>query len=203
MSRDPIGDEGGLNLYGFVGNDAIAEMDLFGLSSGRHSEYDFEGKDTEYADTWIGIPGTQWTKMHGVTYSPVYTAESWCTCGSGGKWYPRFAFKVSTQSFILNKDHPEWLGDHHFTDHDVQVSFQSSNWRWYRRLFVRLHERNHRKHARSNYDAAVSTLRYFEDYGWFSRPVCEETADDLVDGEKRRFYYRQVVDGIAVDHNPR
>ena len=32
ISRDPIGEEGGLNLYGFVGNDPINLIDSFGLS---------------------------------------------------------------------------------------------------------------------------------------------------------------------------
>jgi integrase/recombinase XerD len=31
-SRDPIGERGGLNLYGFVGNDGITKLDLLGLS---------------------------------------------------------------------------------------------------------------------------------------------------------------------------
>jgi RHS repeat-associated protein len=31
-SRDPIGEMGGINLYGFVGNDGITKIDLLGLS---------------------------------------------------------------------------------------------------------------------------------------------------------------------------
>ncbi|MEI6607735.1 MAG: RHS repeat-associated core domain-containing protein, partial [Verrucomicrobiota bacterium] len=33
-SRDPIGEEGGLNLYGFVGNDGVDNIDLLGNSVG-------------------------------------------------------------------------------------------------------------------------------------------------------------------------
>ena len=32
LSRDPIGEEGGMNLYGFVGNDGVNWVDLLGLS---------------------------------------------------------------------------------------------------------------------------------------------------------------------------
>ena len=32
LNRDPIAEEGGLNLYGFVGNDGINELDILGLS---------------------------------------------------------------------------------------------------------------------------------------------------------------------------
>jgi hypothetical protein len=31
VNRDPIGEEGGLNLYGFVGNNSIGRIDLYGL----------------------------------------------------------------------------------------------------------------------------------------------------------------------------
>jgi hypothetical protein len=34
LSRDPIGEKGELNLYGFVGNDSINSIDLFGLLTG-------------------------------------------------------------------------------------------------------------------------------------------------------------------------
>ncbi len=35
-SRDPIGEEGGLNLYAFVSNDGINSIDVLGLSKKRN-----------------------------------------------------------------------------------------------------------------------------------------------------------------------
>jgi len=32
LSRDPIAEDGGLNLYGIVGNDSVARWDIFGLA---------------------------------------------------------------------------------------------------------------------------------------------------------------------------
>ena len=32
LNRDPIGEEGGLNLYGFCGNNAVSLYDMMGLS---------------------------------------------------------------------------------------------------------------------------------------------------------------------------
>ena len=32
LNRDPIAENGGVNLYGFVGNDGVGKLDLFGLS---------------------------------------------------------------------------------------------------------------------------------------------------------------------------
>ena len=34
MSKDPIGERGGKNLYGFVGNDGVSKWDMLGLDSG-------------------------------------------------------------------------------------------------------------------------------------------------------------------------
>ena len=36
-SRDPIEEEGGLNLYGFVGNDGIAHVDKFGMNAEEYN----------------------------------------------------------------------------------------------------------------------------------------------------------------------
>jgi len=38
INRDPIGEEGGMNVYGFVGNDPVHSLDVLGLSEyvGHH-----------------------------------------------------------------------------------------------------------------------------------------------------------------------
>ena len=38
-SRDPIGERGGVNLYGFVGNDGVNKLDIMGLKSCEPHEY--------------------------------------------------------------------------------------------------------------------------------------------------------------------
>ena len=38
-SRDPIEEEGGLNLYGFVGNDGVNGIDFLGNANVRHGKY--------------------------------------------------------------------------------------------------------------------------------------------------------------------
>ncbi len=44
LSRDPIGERGGLNLYGFVGNHPISWVDPFGVSYYGNGGADFRGK---------------------------------------------------------------------------------------------------------------------------------------------------------------
>ena len=48
-SRDPIEEDGGLNLYGFVRNDGIGRFDVLGL----HLPYPKPCIDVEYADTFV------------------------------------------------------------------------------------------------------------------------------------------------------
>lgn len=40
LNRDPIGENGGLNLYGYVGNDPLNKVDRFGLDFWQ-SQYSF------------------------------------------------------------------------------------------------------------------------------------------------------------------
>lgn len=85
LSRDPIGEEGGVNLYGFVGNDGVSHLDSHGLKVTKYSASDGtatytdgsglsaneDGKTTAYWEgavkyqgpsnkgncTWIGFSG--------------------------------------------------------------------------------------------------------------------------------------------------
>jgi RHS repeat-associated protein len=44
LNRDPIGEAGGLNLYGMVGNDAVNRLDVLGLNSAQARERSFESR---------------------------------------------------------------------------------------------------------------------------------------------------------------
>ena len=59
LSRDPIGEEGGGNLYGFVGNDSIGYFDLYGMDRQSSSGTDFFGAEgpgfcEPHPNRWIG-----------------------------------------------------------------------------------------------------------------------------------------------------
>jgi len=54
-SRDPIGEEGGVNLYGFVGNDSIGRIDRLGMVE---IEYEIVRNDGKYLELfWRSILG--------------------------------------------------------------------------------------------------------------------------------------------------
>jgi len=77
-SRDPIGEYGGLNLYGFVGNDGVNRVDLLGLAEADeiYSPENAEGVDWTYAELSDDV--------YGVT---EVDARSWVNCiESDGEW---------------------------------------------------------------------------------------------------------------------
>jgi RHS repeat-associated protein len=46
-SRDPIEEEGGVNLYGFVGNNGVIKWDFLGFADGGFFMFDFDGTGSE------------------------------------------------------------------------------------------------------------------------------------------------------------
>jgi integrase/recombinase XerD len=79
-SRDPIEEEGGLNLYGFVGNDGVNWTDVLGLSSfSAEAEKEAKkicankGDEWEYSETRI-TQDHQWTEWEIVGANPLRAA---------------------------------------------------------------------------------------------------------------------------------
>ena len=58
LNRDPIEEQGGLNLYGFVGNDSINRWDLLGLSTIKASSG--QNISTTIVDFFDGGPSNTW-----------------------------------------------------------------------------------------------------------------------------------------------
>ncbi len=55
LSRDPIGEQGGLNLYGFVGNSPIDSFDLLGLVEADLIQFDFSIHEFEECSIIIDV----------------------------------------------------------------------------------------------------------------------------------------------------
>jgi RHS repeat-associated protein len=99
LSRDPIGEAGGVNLYGFVGNDGINSLDILGLAPS------LDGLRTEHVQAW--------NKYHAARHKLRRVAELLCEHDSAiipavvealtaaDEYFDaRLAFEQSTVSFM-------------------------------------------------------------------------------------------------------
>jgi RHS repeat-associated protein len=53
LNRDPIGEWGGINLYGFVGNDPANKIDPLGWNEIGYQDYSFPADDLAVQSAWI------------------------------------------------------------------------------------------------------------------------------------------------------
>jgi RHS repeat-associated protein len=101
LGRDPIEEEGGYNLYGFVGNDGVNWIDLLGL--------EFKANQTEGSLAGGGLPNG----WYGKTSRPTPTAKGdnevviECVEKNGSKTYKVHVkkskeFDVTVDSFVAN-----------------------------------------------------------------------------------------------------
>jgi len=96
-SRDPIEEEGGINLYGFVGNNTLTAIDLLGKKScsgylkTRNTPSGREGRSEEQGEeptsNGCGSAGSEWVPDSfpgGVDFSSACNNHDICygTCGS-------------------------------------------------------------------------------------------------------------------------
>ena len=88
-SRDPIGERGGLNLYGFVGNDGVMGVDISGLaryeydSDGFHVHAECKGKKLTYAVEFgdNGTPEFRAKNGHGNEFDEGKARKHWSNVG--------------------------------------------------------------------------------------------------------------------------
>jgi RHS repeat-associated protein len=76
-SRDPIEEEGGINLYGFVGNDGVNKNDVYGLYPTEEAAVDAAKNALGREAAWSRIMGEMQIRMHyALTVRPPVTSPS-------------------------------------------------------------------------------------------------------------------------------
>lgn len=133
LSRDPIEERAGPNLYWFVGNDPINYWDAVGLVEGKFT-YD----------------GVQYTGVGPGRYaiSPATLTENSCVCKKGFfscKWNLSCTLSVRTATYVNPRDHRVWGGKF-----DSLIGG------------VLAHEQLHITHYRSWYDSQKAWIVGFE-----------------------------------------
>jgi RHS repeat-associated protein len=113
-SRDPIEEEGGINLYGFVGENAVNQWDIFGLSEGGEDDENLFGckYPCKYEKLQMGHAfgsitcnddvkfrngSSEFIWHFGPTLPPVIIPRGWFGNAYGGDWW----YESEVPSFSL------------------------------------------------------------------------------------------------------
>ncbi|MCC5789531.1 MAG: RHS repeat-associated core domain-containing protein [Opitutales bacterium] len=117
-SRDPIGEEGGLNLYGFVGNDGVNDVDVLGLTPQIKVENEFDYLSSE-GHLASGGRIKAWHRdaknYYGTSLMPRNTNSSLSSNDIG-------TFNHSTWSSLTNQININWPSGEHPRVSSLQVS---------------------------------------------------------------------------------
>jgi RHS repeat-associated protein len=74
-SRDPIGEEGGVNLYGFIGNDGVNAWDVLGLSKNSCSNEDDKGNIIPFLTNKVTYLPLSDSFRHGKNHTSTWQAR--------------------------------------------------------------------------------------------------------------------------------
>jgi RHS repeat-associated protein len=109
-SRDPIGEQGGLNLYGFVANDAITGWDLLGQKEpcSKYSKTRVEGGVKQGRTTiQLGTPTSNGCGGSGASWQPpqgMFSVDFTPACNTHDECYGTCAEKKSSCDWNLRQD---------------------------------------------------------------------------------------------------
>jgi RHS repeat-associated protein len=114
ISEDPIEEEGGLNLYGFVGNGPIDGFDEYGLQGGRRGRGGKQNVNTTHGGTLADAKGdAKRNCKKRIGKKPPGTkpgANMWKSIGKGGSrlCLPLWIFLNTAEEVFMNEDEVVW-----------------------------------------------------------------------------------------------
>ena len=194
LSRDPIEEEGGLNLYCFVENSPLWNVDFVGMHT-----FHFLDRGWSYTNV---LSGTLTGNVRVLGTTPFFVRkESSCICRRG-KYIPDYIFIVGVFSWIHTADDQVWNDDEYGKQiRDPRVKNKRKSFllfkSWRRRNLVIEHEKRHRKHARKNFDLTVKELNISEQFD--RRDLCEKIARDKILAAYRFFIDMENADEARVE----
>lgn len=197
-SRDPIGENGGQNLYAIIYNAPLDGVDPLGLSSCK-SEYkwvvhpplldrDLQSAQTITANTTIKIGPhptlvrrqLSFSGLWGLTVTEPSLIGGDCCCLSQSAYKPFFQLNVHSQIYLLDKTSPAW-GINRISTGDPDVD---QYWylfaQWYRPHLVMKHERKHQAHGKKNYEIWKAALQAIEKNSYSSGVECLQAVNQTL-----------------------
>ena len=177
-SRDPIGEDGGVSLYGFVGNDALNKADYLGLLL---EEYTTDTSTLPLtADPHLGSRG-----LAKETWRVRETLES--TTIDGKAYYivktdPDFKVELFYNSSLMS--------DPFQLDLSRKQPYNGSTGE---------HEQHHAQIYKENWNSFYTLARVYEEI-YFCNKECGNLAENIVRALGRKYYYNAEMEHVEF-HN--
>jgi hypothetical protein len=216
LSRDPIGEEGGANVYVAFNNCPVSDIDVLGLSSCKFDyrwivhppmrDRDLQaaqvitvnttkrvGQNSQFIQAQAPFAG-HW----GLTITEPSLVAGDCCCPSSGVFKPVFELVVHSQIYLLDKQSSAWNVERfHSGDPNVDEYWHHSP-EWYRRRLVMSHEKKHQAHGKKNYETWQSELKAVERSAFSSQTACLQAVERAIDRTWLNFVASEAQDTDAL-----
>jgi RHS repeat-associated protein len=160
LGRDPIGENGGNNLYGFVGNDGVDVCDLLGH---------------KFVEEGVKIVNSMYENQYGHANASILLK---LTCkNNNGTWYIVKQELEGRAWIIISKNAIRYQD----TDHNIREYIpypESSISR------TTKHEELHVNHFKEEYDRIESRVDYWTKEPWCTQIECKSGAETFMDLSK-------------------
>ncbi|MCG8524764.1 MAG: RHS repeat-associated core domain-containing protein [Opitutales bacterium] len=133
LNRDPLGEEGGVNLYGFVGNDAVKHVDVLGRQSMYAMIADLLQKTLAEYDRMLQFVSAQKPTVNSMLV-PLDWLKKLCQDKDGEAFVEHFAAgkNIAVMTDLVAAGFPPYVGGFNFKG-DMAVS---NNLGWLHNAFV-------------------------------------------------------------------
>ena len=104
LSKDPIGERGRVNLYGFVGNDGINKLDFMGLNARAYARSKVQEAAGVVFSVYEGYASGMWQSLYD-KFFPTLFDVNFVSYGPGPQYHPLTGMQITTDEYAHNVLH--------------------------------------------------------------------------------------------------
>jgi hypothetical protein len=216
LNRDPLGEDGGENLYAFVYSAPIDRIDPVGLAACKSNyrwivhppmrDRDLQSPQTITVNTMVRIGENStvlprqmsFSGLWGLTITEPSLVGGDCCCRSSGEYKPTFDLIVHSQVYLLDRRSSAW-GVERMNAGDPSVDdYWYHSPQWYRRRLVFSHEKKHQAHGEKNYESWKTSLQALENSSYSSQAACLQAVDQAILRTWGEFQVNEQADSNAL-----
>jgi len=219
LSRDPIAEKGGMNLYAAVENEPVNFIDPVGQTGCNSSYYNWNvhspmtDRDLTTAqtitvstmvkiadDTSVVSRSFGFHDLYGLTITEPSLVGGDCCCSVNGTFNPFFELVMHSQIYLLDARSPAWGVNRIHTGDPSVDDYWHDSYQWYRRHLAMNHEYKHQSHGKKNYEKWKATLQAAESNSYPSRSDCLQAIRKIITQSWGDFQINERLDSNAL-HN--